>query len=151
MNARIATLCVALLFLAGCYLPLKFEADINIDEKGRYAVLYKGDIIAVTLLSKISNGKVEGASEIKKQAAIYRRDLMRDKGFKTVDHTKLARFKAVYEHQGDIHKAKSFDFVRSNARFFSIQRRKNGLIERGIDTRGVLRVWTKAKVLQHNA
>lgn len=145
------TLCAALLFLAGCYLPLNFEADINIDEKGRYAVRYKGDIIAVTLLSKISNGKVEGASEIKKQAAIYRRDLMWDKGFKTVDHTKLARFKAVYEHQGDIHKAKSFDFVRSNARFFSIQRRKDGLIERGIDTRGVLRVWTKAKVLQHNA
>ena len=73
---------------------------------------------------------------------------MRDKGFKTVDHTKLARFKAVYEHQGDIHKAKSFDFVRSNARFFFIQRRKDGLIERGIDTRSVLRVWTKAKVLQ---
>ena len=33
---------------------------------------YKGDIIALTLLSKISNGKVEGASEIKKQAALYR-------------------------------------------------------------------------------
>ena len=72
MTARIATLCAALLFLGGCYLPLNFEADINIDEKGRYAVRYKGDIIAVTLLSKISNGKVEGASEIKKQAAIYR-------------------------------------------------------------------------------
>ena len=112
---------------------------------------YKGDIIAVTLLSKISNGKVEGASEIKKQAATYRRDLMWDKGFKTVDQTKLARFNAVYEHQGDIHKAKSFDFVRSNARFFSIQRRKDGLIERSIDTRSVLRVWTKAKVLQYNA
>ena len=54
---------------------------------------------------------------------------MRDKGFKgfkTVDHTKLARFKAVYEHQGDIHKAKSFDFVRSNARFFSINGGRTG-------------------------
>ena len=41
--------------------------------------------------------------------------------------------------------------VRSNARFYSIQRRKDGLIERGIDTRGVQRVWTKTKVLQRNA
>ena len=167
MIMRFSVFLAALLLLAGCYLPLDFEADINIEEKGRYAVRYKGDIIAVTLLSKISKGKVEGTSEIKKQAAIYRRDLMRDKGFKTVDHKKLARFKTVYEHQGDIREAKSFDFVRSNARFFAIQRRKDGLIEllgdrppkkyvdglieRGIDTRGVLRVWTKAKVLQHNA
>ena len=37
MTARIATLCAALLFLGGCYLPLNFEADINIDEKGGYA------------------------------------------------------------------------------------------------------------------
>ena len=72
MTARFSVFCAALLLLTGCYLPLDFEADINIDETGRFAVRYKGDIIAVTLLSKISNGKVEGASEIKKQAAIYR-------------------------------------------------------------------------------
>ncbi len=165
--ARFLVFLTALLLLAGCYLPLDFEADINIDEKGRYAVRYKGDIIAVTLLSKISKGKVEGSSEIKKQAAIYRRDLMRDTGFKKVEHKKLARFGAVYEHQGDIRQEKSFDFVRSNSRFFAIQRRKDGLIEvlgdrppkkhvdglieRGIDTRGVLRIWTNAKVVSHNA
>jgi hypothetical protein len=166
MSARLAACLGAVLLLAGCYLPLEFEADINIDENGRYAVRYKGDIIAVTLLSKISNGKVKG-DEIKKQAAIYKRDLARDKGFKTLEHKKNARYRAVYEHQGDIHKQKSFDFIRSNARFFMIKRRKDGLIEilgdrpqkryvdeliaRGIDTRGVLRVWTKAKVLSHNA
>jgi hypothetical protein len=166
MFVRIVLFLGAALFLTSCYLPLDFEADINIDEKGGYAVRYKGDIIAVTLLSKIGNGKIEG-DEIKEQAAIYKRDLARDKGFKTVEHMKLARFKAVYEHQGDIRKQKSFDFIRSNARFFMIKRRKDGLIEilgdrpqkkyvdgliaRGIDTRGVLRIWTKAKVLSHNA
>lgn len=166
MIARLTLFLGAVLVLTGCYLPLDFEADINIDEKGRYAVRYKGDIIAVTLLSKISNGKVKD-DEIEKQAAIYQRDLARDNGFKTIEHKKLARYKAVYEHQGDILKQKSFDFIRSNARFFMIKRRKDGLIEvlgdrpqkryvdelidRGIDTRGVLRIWTKAKVLSHNA
>lgn len=167
MSARFSVLAAALLLLAGCYLPIDFEADINIDAEGRFAVRYKGDIIAVTLLSKISHGKVEGTEEIKEQAAIYRRDLMRDKGFKSVVHKKLARFKVVYEFQGNIRQQKSFDFVRSNSRFFAINRRKDGLIEvlgdrpprkhvdglieRGIDTRGVLRIWTSAKVLKQNA
>lgn len=166
MRVRFLLFVGALFVLTGCYLPLDFQADINFDAKGGYAVRYKGDIIAVTLLSKISNGKVKG-DEIKKQAAIYKRDLERDKGFKSVKHVKLARFKTVYEHQGDIRKQKSFDFVRSNARFFMIKQRKDGLIElvgdrppkkyvdglieRGIDTRGVLRIWTTAKVLSHNA
>lgn len=166
MGVRLTAFLAAALLLAGCYLPLDFEADINIDEHGKYAVRYKGDIIAVTLLRKITKGEVEGA-EIAKQAAIYRRDLMRDKAFKSVEHVKLARFRAVYERQGDIRTDKSFDFIRSNSRFFAIRRRKDGLIEiigdrppkkyvdalieRGIDTRGVLRVWTRAKVLQTNA
>lgn len=166
MGFRLAIFLASAFLLAGCYLPLDFEADINFDEQGNYAVRYKGDIIAVTLLRKISKGDVEGA-EIAKQAEIYRRDLMRDKAFKTVEHVKLARFRAVYERQGDIRADKSFDFIRSNSRFFAIHRRKDGLIEllgdrppakyvdalieRGIDSRGVLRVWTKANVLQHNA
>ena len=166
MRVRLTVCLAAALLLAGCYLPLDFQADINIDADGRYAVRYKGDIIAVTLLSKISNDKVS-RDEIPKQAAIYRRDLMRDSSFKSVEHKKLARYAAVFEHQGDIRKEKSFDFIRLNARFFSIYRRKDGLIEiigdrpqkryvdelieRGIDTRGVLRIWTKAKVLSHNA
>ena len=167
MLTRLSVFFAALLILTGCYLPLDFEADINMDAQGNYAVRYKGDIIAVTLLSKISKGKVEGDSEIKKQAAIYQRDLMRDKGFKSVEHKKFARFGTVYERKGNIRKDKSFDFVRSNSRFFAIQQRKDGLIEllgdkppkkhvdglidRGIDTRGVLRVWTVAKVVHHNA
>ncbi len=166
MFARIVLFLGAAFVLTSCYLPLDFEADINIDEKGGYAVRYKGDIIAVTLLGKISKGKVKG-EQIKKQAAFYQRDLARDKGFKKIEHKKFARFEAVYEHQGNILKQKSFDFIRSNARFFMIKRREDGLIEvlgdrpqkkyvdglieRGIDTRGVLRIWTKAKVLHHNA
>lgn len=128
---------------------------------------YKGDIIAVTLLGKISKGKVEGTSEIKELAAIYRRDLMRVKIFKKIEHKNFARFGAVFKHQGDIQQGKSFDSVRSNSRFFAIQQRKDGLIkvlgdrspknnvdgliEHGINMRGVLPIWTKAKVIKNNA
>jgi len=167
MFSRIAAfLCITLL-ATGCYLPVDFETDINIDNSGKYAFRYKGDMIAVTLLSKISKGKVEGEKEIKKQAAIYKRDLERDSGFKKVEHKKFARYEVFYEHQGNIHEQKSFDFVRSNARFLAINRRSDGLIEiigdrppkkyvealieRGVDARGVVRVWTNNKVMSHNA
>lgn len=167
MLSRIAAFLCIILLATGCYLPVDFQTDINIDNGGNYAFRYKGDMIAVTLLSKISKGKVEGQQEIKEQAAIYKRDLERDKGFKKVEHKKYARYKVLYEHQGNIHKQKSFDFVRSNARFLAINRRSDGLIEiigdrppkkyvdalieRGVDARGVVRVWTNGKVVSHNA
>lgn len=167
MLSRIAAFLCIILMATGCYLPVDFQTDINIDNSGNYAFRYKGDMIAVTLLSKISKGKVEGQEEIKEQAAIYKRDLERDKGFKEVEHKKYARYKVLYEHQGNIHEQKAFDFVRSNARFLAINRRSDGLIEiigdrppkkyvdalieRGVDARGVVRVWTNGKVMSHNA
>ncbi len=155
-----------LLFIGGCYLPLDFEVDLNIDESGDFTYRYRDDIIAVTLLSKISRGQVKKA-EIPAQAAIYKRDLARDSGFKKIDHVKFARFRVEFDRQGNIRREKTFDFVRSNARFLGMKRRKDGfievfgdrprrryvneLIERGIDARGILRIWTNAKVLKHNA
>jgi hypothetical protein len=63
---------------------MNFEADMNIDKSGRFAFRYKGDILAVTLMRKISFGKVKGA-DIAKQAEIYKRDLGRDSGFKKIE------------------------------------------------------------------
>jgi hypothetical protein len=57
---------------------------MNIDKSGKFAFRYKGDILAVTLMRKISFGKVKGA-DIAKQAEIYKRDLGRDSGFKKIE------------------------------------------------------------------
>ena len=162
-----ATSLLAVLFLAaGCYLPMNFEADMNIDKSGKFAFRYKGDILAVTLMRKISFGKVKGA-DIAKQAEIYKRDLGRDSGFKKTEHLNNALFRVEFDRQGGIRYEKTFSFVRSNALFLAVKRRKDGrvevfgdsppqrlvdaLIERGVDVRGTFRVWTNANVVSHNA
>lgn len=163
---RAVSLLAVLFLVGGCYLPMNFVADLNIDKSGKFAFRYRGDIIALTLMRKISFGKVKGA-EIAKQAEIYKRDLARDSGFKKIEYVSHARFRVEFDRQGDIRREKTFSFVRSNALFLALKRRKDGdievhgdrpprrlvdaLIERGMDVRGTFRVWTNAKVVSHNA
>jgi hypothetical protein len=157
---------LVLLVATGCYLPSDFEADFNIDSKGGFAFRYIGDITSLSLLKKIGKGEVSGDA-LTKNIAIYKRDLARDSSFKSVDYIENGRYKVHYEYQSNIHNSKSFTFVRSNAIFLRLMKRKDGytelvgnrppkryvdeLIEKGYDTKGVLRIWTDAKVLKHNA
>ena len=166
MMMRAASLLAVLLLAVGCYLPMNFQADLNIDKSGKFAFRYRGDILAVTLMRKISFGKVKG-TDIAKQAAIYKRDLGRDSGFKKIEHINNALFRVEFDRQGDIRYEKTFSFVRSNALFLALKRNKDGtvevfgdrppkrladaLIERGVDVRGTFRVWTNANVVSHNA
>ncbi len=166
MMARLASLLAALLLVGGCYLPMNFEADLNIDKSGKFAFRYKGDIIAITLMRKISHGEVK-SEDIAEQAKIYKRDLARDSGFKKIDHVSYARFRVEFDRQGDITREKTFNFVRSNTLFLAVKRRQDGdievhgdrppqrlmdaLIEINMDVRGIFRVWTNATVLRHNA
>lgn len=166
MIRRFIPFLILFFLLSGCYLPTHFEADLNIDEKGRFAFRYKGDIISLSLLRKIG---AEGLNreEIQEQAAIYKRDLARDPGFKKVEYLSRGQYEVYYEYQAEILKSKSFTFIRPNAMFLRLKKRDDGFIElqgnrppkryvdelisKGFDVRGVLRVWTSAKVVKHNA
>ena len=155
-----------LLLASSCYVPAKFEADLNIDESGKFAFRYNGNLLAVTLLRKLSFGEVT-KENLAENAAIYERDLARDSGFKKIKHLEGAMYGVEFDRQGDIVKERTFSFVRSNALFLGVKRRKDGLIEvfgsrppknlvdalidYGFDVRGVFRVWTNAKVVSHNA
>jgi hypothetical protein len=166
MTMRIASLFAVLLLVGGCYLPMNFQVDLNIDKSGKFAFRYRGDILAVTLMRKISFGKVEGA-EIAEQAEVYERDLARDSGFKKIEHIGNALFRVEFDRQGNIQREKTFNFVRSNALFLAIKLREDGrvevfgdrppkrlidaLINLGVDARGTFRVWTNATVVSHNA
>ena len=166
MIRRVLPLFAVLLLLGGCYVPAKFQADLNIDESGKFAFRYNGNILAVTLLRKLSFGEVT-KENLAENAAIYERDLARDSGFRKIEHLEGAMFGVEFDRQGDILKEKTFSFVRSNALFLAMKRRRDGLIEvfgsrppknlvdalidYGFDVRGVFRIWTNAKVISHNA
>ena len=166
MIIRVLPLLAVLLLASSCYVPAKFEADLNIDESGKFAFRYNGNLLAVTLLRKLSFGEVT-KENLAENAAIYERDLARDSGFKKIKHLEGAMYGVEFDRQGDIVKERTFSFVRSNALFLGVKRRKYGLIEvfgsrppknlvdalidYGFDVRGVFRVWTNAKVVSHNA
>ncbi|MDA0664128.1 MAG: hypothetical protein O3B08_15005 [Proteobacteria bacterium] len=166
MIIRVLPLLAVLLLASSCYVPAKFEADLNIDESGKFAFRYNGNLLAVTLLRKLSFGEVT-KENLAENAAIYERDLARDSGFKKIKHLEGAMYGVEFDRQGDIVKERTFSFVRSNALFLGVKRRKDGLIEvfgsrppknlvdalidYGFDVRGVFRVWTNAKVVSHNA
>ncbi|MBL4721822.1 MAG: hypothetical protein JKY20_11925 [Alphaproteobacteria bacterium] len=161
-----AMFALSLIILSGCYLPSNYEADFNISKNGDFAFRYTGNITSIPLLSKIGKGELS-REQIEESIAIYKRDLERDSSFEKVQYVTEGRYKVKYEYRENILKSKSFTFIRSNAHFLRLMRRKDGyteiqgnrppkkyideLISKGFDSRGVLRVWTDAKVLKHNA
>ncbi len=162
---RLGALLGLLVLLTGCYLPDRFELNINIEPDGDYAFQYKGDLISVNFLRKIGAETVEGDDE--DEIDVYRSDLQRDSGFKNVSYLGQARYRVDYARQNNIFKYANFSFVRRNGAFLVMKRNAEGLITlegsrpqkryrdeltaKGFKTRGVVRVWTSARVLDHNA
>lgn len=156
---------LALLMLSGCYLPDRFQLDMNIDGAGNYAFIYRGDLVALNFLRKIGAGEVDGDDP--DEIAAYVSDLERDSGFTAVDYIGQARYRVAYERQANIFEFGSFNFVRRTGPFITIKRTPEGLIRlegnrpnqryrqeltaAGFQTRGTVRVWTTNRVLSHNA
>lgn len=163
---RLLTLC-GLLILPGCYMPSDFVLNMRFEPDGRYAFDYEGDLIQLAFLQRIGKGELKTRDEIARYTDIYARDLERDKGFKKVVSNGTARYAVTYHHEGNIIKERSFNFVRRNGWFMRIGHYPDGtvriegnvlpsdyrneLIAKGFDGRGVIRIWTKAKVVSSNA
>lgn len=163
----LATVCAvaAVLVLSGCYLPDRFKLDMNIDKSGKYAFIYEGDLVAFNFLRKIGQNEVrqDNPDEIE----VYVQDLKRDSGFEEVRYLGQARYWVKYKRQSNILEHANFSFVRRNAPFITIKRGETGLVSiegdkpnkqyrdelvaNGFDTRGLVRLWTNARVLDHNA
>jgi len=154
-----------LLVLSGCYLPDRFQLNMNIDKSGKYAFIYEGDLVAFNFLRKIGQGEVR--ADDKEEIAVYVQDLERDSAFEEVTYLGNARYRVKYKRQSNILEHPSFSFVRRNAAFMMLKRGEDGLIRvegdkpnkryrdelkaKGYNIRGVVRVWTNARVLDHNA
>ncbi len=162
---RLGTLLLTAAILSGCYLPDRFTLQINMQRDGDYAFIYEGDLLAFNFLRKIGAGDVsaDDADEIQ----VYDSDLRRDSGFSDVEYVGQGRYRVKYRRQSNILERPSFSFVRRNAPFMTIKRDAQGLITiagdrpnkqyrdelvaKGFNTRGVVRLWTDARVLDHNA
>jgi hypothetical protein len=166
MALRLFLIFATVLFVAGCYLPNDFTADLRITPNGNYNFSYTGNLTYLPLLEKLRQGQMsreESAQSVK----VVGEDLARDKSFKEIAYAGDATFVVRYQRVGNILAEKSFTFVRLNSRLLSIQRGRNGTIEifgdkpntedakriaaSGIVMRGTLRVQTEAQVERQNA
>jgi len=163
---RLAALLVSLAALAGCYLPDDFRADMQLAPDGRFAFVYEGDLTQLQFLQRIGTGELEG-ERLADYVGIYERDLKRDTGFTRIEYKGDARYAVRYERSASLAKSRQFSFPRRNGAFLGVRINEAGLIElfgdslpeqhrvelidRGFQSRGVLRVWVGGEVLDHNA
>jgi len=156
----------AVLFVAGCYLPNDFTADLRITPDGNYRFTYDGKLTYLPLLEKLEKGNLSQEESARRVKAVTD-DLARDSGFEGIYYAGRATFLVRYKRIGNILDEKSFTFVRLNSRLLMLERRQDGTIgivgdkpntedakriaATGIVMRGTLRIQTEAEVKSQNA
>ncbi len=153
--------------LGGCYMPIRFDAEIEITRGGYYDFKFDGYLAKVELYEGLKEKKI-GPEEEKKQIEIIKTDFSRDSGFKDFEYIKMGHFKIYWESSGDLLKTKSVTFINSTEyilglRYNSKSRHismagkslkvgtKKRLDKMGLGWVGQIRVFTDAKVITHNA
>lgn len=163
----VAPLLAAGIVLAGCYMPLRFDAEIEIDRAGYYSMIFDGYMTRTDLFQDIREGKI-GPAEVETRVEVIRRDLTRDPATTEFEYIKEGIFKVHWQREGDLLEDHSVTFVRRNEQILNIaynretrqismlgkslkRETKERLREAGLDTSGQIRVFSDANVTQHNA
>lgn len=153
--------------LAGCYLPIRFDAEIEITRTGYYSAIFDGYLVSVPLFRSLRDGSTSPIEENEKVANIVN-DFKRDKAVKEVKYFKQGRFKVNWQKKGDLLRARMVTFLRRNALIFllkyvkttgliTVQANPIGkenaqrLVDGGLNMQGQLRVKTDLRVVNHNA
>jgi hypothetical protein len=153
--------------LNGCYFPLKFDVEIEVNRQGYYKITFDGYVVYLPLYQGLKEGKINPTEEAKKVAYV-KTDITRDSSTKEFGYVQKGRFKVHWVKEGDITRQKMVTFMRRNAAFLTIQyskkryqievlgtalssAQKGRLRKIGLDMVGEIRVKTDAKVVSHNA
>ena len=153
--------------LGGCYMPVRFDAEIELTRGGYYDLIFDGYMVDVGLFDGINKGKISPAEERKKAEGI-KSDITRDKTAKEFSYIEQGHFKINWRRSGDLIRARMVVFLRRNEKILSIKYVKTTglvsmegvtlapsnakkLIDMGLNSQGQIRVKTDAKVISHNA
>lgn len=165
---RVALLAGLLLtVLGGCYLPARFDAEIEITRNGFYKIIFDGYMVELALYEDIRNKKITPAEE-REKVDIIRRDFTRDSATKEFNYIRQGHFKVHWEKLGDLLQDRMITFFRRNEDMLTLKYvKKTGLITMrghklpeddvkrlfgiGLNSEGEIRVKTAAEVSRHNA
>ncbi|MEX2310842.1 MAG: hypothetical protein WD624_00165 [Rhodospirillales bacterium] len=153
--------------LSGCYMPIRFDAEIDIGRTGYYDFIFDGYLAKVELYQDLQENKISRDEELV-QVTQIREDFERDSAVSGFKYYEKGHFRIKYVRSGDLLKAKTLTFFRRNEYILGLAYNKNTaqitmlgkslsrdikdrLRASGLDTSGELRVFTDAKVVSHNA
>jgi len=158
---------LAVMVLGSCYLPVRFDTEIELSKRGYYSFIFDGYVAKVPIFEGLQKGKISPAQE-KKQVADVIRDLERDINITELNYLKKGHFKVHWERKGDIVKEKTVTFIRRNEYFVGIAYNKDTgrvnisgrslaadakrqINDMGLGIQGEIRVITDARVVSNNA
>lgn len=153
--------------VAGCYLPVRFDSEIEINRYGAYSLIFDGYMAKVELFDDLRTAKLTPAEE-QRQVELIRTDFRRDSATKEFNYLRQGIFKLHWQKSGDLFRTKMISFVRRNENMLSIRYVKPSgqiilegtsisadqarqLLAMGLNMEGEVRVITDAEVTSHNA
>ncbi|MEQ8664235.1 MAG: hypothetical protein RIC16_00785 [Rhodospirillales bacterium] len=157
----------AALLLTGCYLPARYDAEIEITREGYYSMIFDGYLVKLPFYDDLRKGGMAPSEEAEK-IELYRRDLENDPAMSGVSYLRQGIYKVHWERDGDLTRDKYVAFLRRNENMLSIRyirddytirlagsglasEQKQQIVDAGLDSVGEVRVITNAKVVADNA
>ncbi|NQW00142.1 MAG: hypothetical protein HQ483_10625 [Rhodospirillales bacterium] len=158
---------VITLGVSGCYLPVRFDAEVEISRQGYYEFFFDGYIARVELFDGLNKGEISREEE-KEQMELLKTDFERDSSTKSFKYIKRGHFHVNWQKKGDLVKVKTVTFYRRNENMVSIsynsttgrvqvagrslsRKQRRTLHDMGLGMTGELRVITDTNVIAHNA
>ncbi|OPZ78320.1 MAG: hypothetical protein BWY78_00654 [Alphaproteobacteria bacterium ADurb.Bin438] len=159
-----------LFLISACYYtPDNFVANVIVDDKGAFSMVYEGDLVRVSYVKELLEGKVK-PEDIREKIEIIKRDLEKEKSFSEVVSMGQGRFKVKYKKTGYIGPGKIHSFIRRDSIIFSLKStpeendyevffagryltpdKQKQLLDLGVHINGIFRFATNGKVVEHNA
>jgi hypothetical protein len=164
---RALSVVTVMLVLTGCYMPIRFDAEIDVSRGGYYEFFFDGYLAKVDLYQGLKDGEINRKEELA-QVKINEQDFTRDSATKEFKYFKQGHFKVNYQRSGDLLKTKTMTFFRRNEFILGIAYNsetrqismlgkslkrdiKDRLRASGLDSSGELRLFTDGEVVSHNA
>ena len=165
---NVAFVAVVLSILSGCYVPLRFDAEIEFNRQGAYKIIYDGYLVELNIYKGLQAGTLSRKKE-KERAATAVKDLKRDrKATKVAEYLNQGRLKFTWEKEGDLLQDKMIAFLRRNQQFITLryvktkrrvylkgmtlgEKRLKQMLDMGLTFEGQIRMITDARVLSHDA